>query len=145
MTERYFFVTAFTLNIGTPQLLTIPVLHFEFNYVLMGLKIFWVSGKQCRTWSDTAFCGVCTEPTRFAQANLSHYLELLWYFCTKKLGSPQVHGIQRCINVVIMHWCWCNLTLSKRCIPTRSVCLFVCWGFTAQSTQWGHVEHGQFT
>ena len=49
MTERYFFVTAFTLNIGTPQLLTIPVLHFEFNYVLMGLKIFWVSGKQCRT------------------------------------------------------------------------------------------------
>ena len=23
------------------------------------------------------------------------------------------------------------------------ICL--CWGFTAQSTQWGHVEHGQFT
>ena len=23
------------------------------------------------------------------------------------------------------------------------VCL--CWGFTAQSTQWGHVERGQFT
>ena len=21
----------------------------------------------------------------------------------------------------------------------------VCWGFTAQSTQWGHVERGQFT
>ena len=28
-----------------------------------------------------------------------------------------------------------------------SDCLFVCLcrGFTAQSTQWGHVEHGQFT
>ena len=28
-----------------------------------------------------------------------------------------------------------------------STCLFVClcWGFTAQSTQWGHVERGQFT
>ena len=25
----------------------------------------------------------------------------------------------------------------------RFVCL--CWGFTAQSTQWGHVERGQFT
>ena len=25
----------------------------------------------------------------------------------------------------------------------QSVCL--CWGFTAQSTQWGHVERGQFT
>ena len=24
-----------------------------------------------------------------------------------------------------------------------TVCL--CWGFTAQSTQWGHVERGQFT
>ena len=23
------------------------------------------------------------------------------------------------------------------------ICL--CWGFTAQSTQWGHVERGQFT
>ena len=26
---------------------------------------------------------------------------------------------------------------------TSFVCL--CWGFTAQSTQWGHVKHGQFT
>ena len=26
---------------------------------------------------------------------------------------------------------------------TANVCL--CWGFTAQSTQWGHVERGQFT
>ena len=25
----------------------------------------------------------------------------------------------------------------------REHCL--CWGFTAQSTQWGHVKHGQFT
>ena len=24
-------------------------------------------------------------------------------------------------------------------------CLCLCWGFTAQSTQWGHVECGQFT
>ena len=25
-------------------------------------------------------------------------------------------------------------------------CLFcLCWGFRAQSTQWGHVERGQFT
>ena len=21
----------------------------------------------------------------------------------------------------------------------------LCWGFMAQSTQWGHVEHGQFS
>ena len=24
-------------------------------------------------------------------------------------------------------------------------CVCLCWGFTAQSTQWGHVELGQFT
>ena len=27
--------------------------------------------------------------------------------------------------------------------PLMLVCL--CWGFTARSTQWGHVERGQFT
>ena len=30
-----------------------------------------------------------------------------------------------------------------RKLKTREFCL--CWGFTAQSTQWGHVERGQFT
>ena len=36
-------------------------------------------------------------------------------------------------------------------VLTKMPCLkveatrFVCVGFTAQSTQWGHVEHGQFT
>ena len=31
--------------------------------------------------------------------------------------------------------------------PRDSMIMFVClcWGFTAQSTQWGHVERGQFT
>ena len=28
-------------------------------------------------------------------------------------------------------------------LSSSVVCL--CWGFTAQSTQWGHVERGQFT
>ena len=31
----------------------------------------------------------------------------------------------------------------KNVINLLSACL--CWGFTAQSTQWGHVERGQFT
>ena len=26
-----------------------------------------------------------------------------------------------------------------------AVLICLCWGFTAQSTQWGHVERGQFT
>ena len=32
---------------------------------------------------------------------------------------------------------------SDQPVHTPSICL--CWGFTAQSTQWGHVERGQFT
>ena len=28
---------------------------------------------------------------------------------------------------------------------TGFVCVCLCWGFRAQSTQWGHVERGQFT
>ena len=27
----------------------------------------------------------------------------------------------------------------------RVIFVFLCWGFMAQSTQWGHVERGQFT
>ena len=27
----------------------------------------------------------------------------------------------------------------------KGVFVCLCWGFTAQSTQWGHVERGQFT
>ena len=30
-------------------------------------------------------------------------------------------------------------------IRTQKMSVCLCWGFTAQSTEWGHVEHGQFT
>ena len=40
------------------------------------------------------------------------------------------------------HFLHLNPSLAKHNMH-RLVCL--CWGFTAQSTQWGHVEHGQFT
>ena len=35
-------------------------------------------------------------------------------------------------------------SMQQRVIKCQKVCLFVL-GFTAQSTQWGHVERGQFT
>ena len=35
---------------------------------------------------------------------------------------------------------WSGSTLF---VKAGYVCL--CWGFTAQSTHWGHVERGQFT
>ena len=36
-----------------------------------------------------------------------------------------------------------TLSIRKACFVAEVICL--CWGFTAQSTQWGHVERGQFT
>ena len=36
-----------------------------------------------------------------------------------------------------------KIKISLRICEVWSVCLI--WGFTAQSTQWGHVERGQFT
>ena len=38
---------------------------------------------------------------------------------------------------------WSNQMLVKVTVNKTWICL--CWGFTAQSTQWGHVERGQFT
>ena len=31
------------------------------------------------------------------------------------------------------------------CLKRKEIVDCLCWGFTAQSTQWGHVERGQFT
>ena len=40
---------------------------------------YWMSGKQCRPWSDATFCGIRSGSALFAEACLSQYLGLLWY------------------------------------------------------------------
>ena len=45
-----------------------------FHYLLMCLKFWWMSGKQCRPGSDGPYCGVWYGSTLFAQACLSQYL-----------------------------------------------------------------------
>ena len=44
--------TVLDVNIGTPKLLTIPILKFEqVNFVLLLVdvsKYWWMSGRQCR-------------------------------------------------------------------------------------------------
>ena len=35
--------------------------------------------------------------------------------------------------------------MTERDREERGTRIVLCWGFTAQSTQWGHVERGQFT
>ena len=46
----------------------------------MFLKYCCMYGKQCKPWSDAAFCHIWSESTLFAQACLSQYLGLLQYF-----------------------------------------------------------------
>ena len=38
-----------------------------------------------------------------------------------------------------------TVQLLGRCVFSLFFFVCLCWGFTAQSTQWGHVERGQFT
>ena len=54
------------------------------------------------------------------------------------LGASNGNGYAKCFHEekkINTFW------LKKSALS--GVCL--CWGFTAQSTQWGHVERGQFT
>ena len=37
------------------------------------------------------------------------------------------------------------LLQGQQALPNCKPISCLCWGFTAQSTQWGHVERGQFT
>ena len=91
--------TLFSLNIETPYLLTILVIKYciyhmywdslstyhtcpkiwnsPFYYLLMCLKYCCMYGKQCRPWSDAAWCGVWSESVLFAKVSLSQYLGLL--------------------------------------------------------------------
>ena len=56
----------------------------------------------------------------------------------------------KCINIRQVPWevlKTAALGLGFQHLPRdlANVNACLCWGFTAQSTQWGHVERGQFT
>ena len=53
------------------------VWNSPLNYLLMCLEYCCMYGKQCRPWSDAAFCCVWPGSTLFAKAYLSQYLGLL--------------------------------------------------------------------
>ena len=50
-----------------------------FYYPLMYLKYYFMYGKQCRPWSDAAFCGIWSGTTLFAKVYLFQFLGLLPY------------------------------------------------------------------
>ena len=69
--------TVFTLNIWTLDLTCRKFWPSPFYYRLKLLENGYMSGKQCRPWSDAAFCGVLSGSTVFAQVCLSQILWLL--------------------------------------------------------------------
>ena len=53
---------------------------------------------------------------------------------------------QRLQRSCLKFWtCFPYKCIRKQNWPYRKKFVCLCWGFTAQSTQWGHVERGQFT
>ena len=64
----------------------LKIWNSAFYYLLMCLKYYCMYGKQCRPWSDAAFCGIWSGSTLFAKAYHSQYLGLLWYTASD-LGS----------------------------------------------------------
>ena len=54
------------------------------------------------------------------------------------------------LPVVVSTYCWVlwmsdNVHLDNMPVMRHLTWFFLCWDFTAQSTQWGHVERSQFT
>ena len=93
--------TIITLSIGTPYLLTILVFspkiwNSSFYYLLMCLNYCCRYCKQCRPWSDAAFCGIWSGSTVFAHACMSQYLG---YYDTPNILTPSLHTIH-----VLIFW-----------------------------------------
>ena len=61
-----------------------------------------------------------------------------------KVYVTERNDVMKCHSYVIIIWRMSAMEVTSILKNLRSeICL--CWGFMAQSTQWGHVERGQFT
>ena len=60
-------------------------LKYKISKVAIGNKEhqknenWWMNGKQCRPWSDVAYCGVWSGSTLFAKVCLSQYIWIIMY------------------------------------------------------------------
>ena len=108
-------------------------------------RVHWPLGHQATSWlfRNIFFVIFCTKT----------YLVGIQYNCLvqkkKKKKNPTKEFQQVPTRyVLVQNYPSLSPELSHCLKPCRKKkCLFVClcWGFTAQSTQWGHVEHCQFT
>ena len=71
--------------------------------MLICVKKCWMSGKQCRPWSDATFCGIWSGSTLFDKVYLSQYLS--YYGKIQSLDSPGTTGYCR-INILFKALTW---------------------------------------
>ena len=87
----------YTLTYHTsPKVWTSP-----FYYLLICPKPAGLSGKQCRPWSDAAFCGVWSGSLPFEYAYLSQYLGFIWYLLTDRLWPTEASATRRLMPIKI--------------------------------------------
>ena len=79
----------------------------------------------------------------------SHVLFYLIFFTHLYQADQQVDPwdlfINRAMTILRNAWLLWFRGLIGQSGPARMIFVYLCWGFTAQSTQWGHVERSQFT
>ena len=74
----YYHITQKYWDTHTPYYSCPKTLNNSIGLCIDMYKNCWMSGKQCRPWSDAMFCGIWSGSTLFAQAYLSQNLQL-WY------------------------------------------------------------------
>ena len=88
-----------------------------------------------------------TWANRFAYLLLQfHPSSLLQDFCINKFYVQKWHDgpIKWSSNAVYGKQCLIFFFFWQA-VPFYLIFICLCWGFTTQSTQWGHVKRGQFT
>ena len=135
--------------------------------VYLNRRVFWMSA--ICFWS-----GLCTLGRYFALQrdncrNVVFFFLFFFFHIPWKTDSNIPRLYSQCCNSVIYsatnHWAiarddiwrrshviwhFADVSLRFRDVSRCNVVFLastklLCWGFTAQSTQWGHVERGQFT
>ena len=98
-------------------------------------SMFWAE-----IWKYQSFL---SEDCRFLEVNFSIYLNRRVFVMSPVGRNPtQPLGQATPYHTCLKNWWWCFGVLHLSAY-SKFFCLW--WGFTAQSTHWGHVEHSQFS
>ena len=115
-------------------------------------QYFCMYGKQCRTWSGIALCGIWSGSTLFAKVYLSQYLGLLWYIYILQYFSyimyPK-HWEHACPNlfwlsVDVANTCWMSGNKCRPCSDTTFCSIWSRSTLFAQACLSKYLEYSRF-